>query len=100
MVPSRTTLNGDIPITPVGKDGVWDDVGDDPLWPAKSNKLYWVSSSLPPIFSPHVSFSSKHPTVSVVSLPAFNITREPELNGSNLIENVYTSSLTVDRNKT
>jgi beta-1,2-xylosyltransferase len=42
MVPSRTTLNADIPITPVGKDGRRDDVGDDPLWHAKSNKLYWV----------------------------------------------------------
>lgn len=60
MVPSRTTLNGDIPITPVGKDGRRDDVGDDPLWPAKSNKLYWVSSSLPPIFfSRHVSLLIK-----------------------------------------
>ncbi len=47
MVPSRTTLNGDIPITPVGKDGRRDDVGDDPLWPAKSNKLYWVRRILP-----------------------------------------------------
>lgn len=101
MVPSRTILNGDIPITPVGKDGRRDDVGDDPLWPAKSNKLYWVSSRVSrPFFFHHVSFSSNHPTVSVVSLPAFNITREPELNGSNLIENVYISSLTVDRNKT
>ncbi len=43
MVPSRTTLNGDIPITPVGKDGRRDDVGEDPLWGAKSSKLYWVS---------------------------------------------------------
>lgn len=41
FVPSRTLLHADIPITPVGKDGRRDDVGDDPAWNAKSNKLYW-----------------------------------------------------------
>jgi beta-1,2-xylosyltransferase len=44
FVPSRTLLHADIPITPVGKDGRRDDVGDDPAWNAKSNKLYWVSA--------------------------------------------------------
>lgn len=44
FVPSRTLLHADIPITPVGKDGRRDDVGDDPAWNAKSNKLYWVST--------------------------------------------------------
>lgn len=44
FVPSRTLLHADIPITPVGKDGRRDDVGDDPAWNAKSNKLYWVSN--------------------------------------------------------
>lgn len=41
FVPSRTALHADIPITPVGKDGRRDDVGDDPVWKAKSGKLYW-----------------------------------------------------------
>lgn len=43
LVPSRTGLHADIPITPVGKDGRRDDVGEDPVWAAKSGKLYWVS---------------------------------------------------------
>jgi hypothetical protein len=42
--PSRTALHADIPITPVGKDGRRDDVGDDPAWKSKSGKLYWVCS--------------------------------------------------------
>jgi len=42
FAPSRTALHADIPITPVGKDGRRDDVGDDPAWKAKSGKLYWV----------------------------------------------------------
>lgn len=41
FVPSKTVLHADIPITPVGKDGRRDDVGDDPAWSAKSSKLYW-----------------------------------------------------------
>jgi beta-1,2-xylosyltransferase len=46
FVPSRTALHADIPITPVGKDGRRDDVGDDPVWKAKSGKLYWVCIAL------------------------------------------------------
>jgi beta-1,2-xylosyltransferase len=42
LVPSKTSLNGDIPITPVGKDGRRDDVGNDPEWSKKSAKMYWV----------------------------------------------------------
>jgi beta-1,2-xylosyltransferase len=43
FVPSKTTLNGDIPVTPIGRDGRRDDVGPDPEWSKKSGKLYWVS---------------------------------------------------------
>ena len=45
FVPSKTMLNGDIPVTPIGKDGRRDDVGNDPPWSKKSGKLYWVSRS-------------------------------------------------------
>ncbi|WWD17085.1 beta-1,2-xylosyltransferase 1 [Kwoniella shandongensis] len=41
MVPSKTMLNGDIPVTPIGRDGRRDDVGPDPEWNRKSGKLYW-----------------------------------------------------------
>ncbi|EIW70562.1 beta-1,2-xylosyltransferase 1 [Tremella mesenterica] len=41
FVPSKTTLNGDIPVTPIGRDGRRDDVGPDPAWNRKSGKLYW-----------------------------------------------------------
>jgi beta-1,2-xylosyltransferase len=41
FVPSKTVLNGDIPITPVGSDGRRDDVGNDPGWSSKSGKAYW-----------------------------------------------------------
>ncbi|ODN80875.1 beta-1,2-xylosyltransferase 1 [Cryptococcus amylolentus CBS 6039] len=41
FVPSKTALNGDIPVTPIGKDGRRDDVGHDPDWSKKSGKLYW-----------------------------------------------------------
>ncbi|KAK4688087.1 beta-1,2-xylosyltransferase, partial [Tremellales sp. Uapishka_1] len=41
FVPSKTVLHGDIPITPVGRDGRRDDVGHDPAWNKKSSKLYW-----------------------------------------------------------
>nr|ODN93002.1 beta-1,2-xylosyltransferase 1 [Cryptococcus depauperatus CBS 7855] len=41
FVPSRTALNGDIPVTPVGRDGRPDDIGHDPEWGRKSGKLYW-----------------------------------------------------------
>ncbi|WVF71389.1 beta-1,2-xylosyltransferase 1 [Kwoniella sp. CBS 6097] len=41
LVPSKTMLNGDIPVTPIGKDGRRDDVGPDPEWTRKSGKLYW-----------------------------------------------------------
>lgn len=41
LVPSKTILNGDIPITPVGRDGRRDDVGLDPAWKDKSGKVYW-----------------------------------------------------------
>jgi len=47
LVPSKTGLNGDIPVTPIGRDGRRDDVGPDPAWNKKSGKLYWVSSSKP-----------------------------------------------------
>ncbi len=43
FVPSKTMLNGDIPVTPIGRDGRRDDVGPDPEWEKKSAKLYWVS---------------------------------------------------------
>ena len=46
LVPSKTVLNGDIPVTPIGKDGRRDDVGNDPAWNKKSGKLYWVSLCL------------------------------------------------------
>ena len=42
FVPSKTGLNGDIPVTPIGRDGRRDDVGPDPAWNKKSGKLYWV----------------------------------------------------------
>jgi len=42
FVPSKTALNGDIPVTPIGRDGRRDDVGPDPAWNKKSGKLYWV----------------------------------------------------------
>lgn len=45
LVQSKTMLNGDIPVTPIGKDGRRDDVGDDPSWSKKSPKLYWVGCS-------------------------------------------------------
>lgn len=41
LVPSKTALNGDIPVTPIGRDGRRDDVGPDPAWNKKSGKLYW-----------------------------------------------------------
>ncbi|WVR06845.1 beta-1,2-xylosyltransferase 1 [Kwoniella sp. DSM 27419] len=41
LVPSKTSLNGDIPVTPIGRDGRRDDVGPDPEWNRKSGKLYW-----------------------------------------------------------
>ena len=41
FVPSKTMLNGDIPVTPIGRDGRRDDVGNDPAWNKKSGKLYW-----------------------------------------------------------
>ncbi|ORX35699.1 hypothetical protein BD324DRAFT_631296 [Kockovaella imperatae] len=41
LVPSKTVLNGDIPVTPIGRDGRRDDVGYDPEWNKKSGKLYW-----------------------------------------------------------
>ncbi|OWZ65552.1 beta-1,2-xylosyltransferase 1 [Cryptococcus neoformans] len=41
LVPSKTALNGDIPVTPIGKDGRRDDIGHDPEWSRKSGKLYW-----------------------------------------------------------
>lgn len=41
FVPSRTVLHADIPITPIGKDGRRDDVGNDPTWGSKSGKMYW-----------------------------------------------------------
>ncbi|OCF60907.1 beta-1,2-xylosyltransferase 1 [Kwoniella mangroviensis CBS 10435] len=41
LVPSKTMLNGDIPVTPIGRDGRRDDVGPDPEWSRKSGKLYW-----------------------------------------------------------
>lgn len=44
LVPSKTSLNGDIPVTPIGRDGRRDDVGHDPEWSSKSGKLYWVST--------------------------------------------------------
>jgi beta-1,2-xylosyltransferase len=43
FVPSKTMLNSDIPVTPVGSDLGHDAVGADPLWSRKSGKLYWVS---------------------------------------------------------
>lgn len=43
FVLSKTMLNGDIPVTPIGKDGRRDDVGNDPPWNKKSGKLYWAS---------------------------------------------------------
>jgi hypothetical protein len=43
LVPSKTGLNGDIPVTPIGRDGRRDDIGPDPAWNKKSGKLYWVS---------------------------------------------------------
>lgn len=43
LVPSKTSLNGDIPVTPIGRDGRRDEVGHDPDWSKKSGKLYWVS---------------------------------------------------------
>jgi beta-1,2-xylosyltransferase len=46
FVPSKTVLNGDIPVTPIGRDGRRDDVGKDPPWNKKSGKLYWVSHSI------------------------------------------------------
>jgi hypothetical protein len=45
FVPSKTALNGDIPVTPIGRDGRRDDVGPDPAWNKKSGKLYWVCLS-------------------------------------------------------
>lgn len=42
LVPSKTMLNGDIPVTPIGRDGRRDDVGNDPAWNKKSGKMYWV----------------------------------------------------------
>ena len=44
LVPSKTSLNGDIPVTPIGRDGRRDDIGPDPAWNRKSGKLYWVST--------------------------------------------------------
>ena len=41
FVQSKTMLNGDIPATPIGRDGRRDDIGNDPAWNTKSNKLYW-----------------------------------------------------------
>ncbi|ORY32933.1 hypothetical protein BCR39DRAFT_522439 [Naematelia encephala] len=41
LVPSKTVLNGDIPVTPIGKDGRKDSVGNDLPWSKKSGKLYW-----------------------------------------------------------
>lgn len=41
LVPSKTSLNGDIPVTPIGRDGRRDDVGFDPEWSQKQGKLYW-----------------------------------------------------------
>ncbi|WOO80670.1 Beta-1,2-xylosyltransferase 1 [Vanrija pseudolonga] len=41
FVPSKTILNGDIPVTPIGKDGRRDDVGPDPKWTSKNGKVYW-----------------------------------------------------------
>jgi len=46
FVPSKTILNGDIPVTPIGRDGRRDDVGTDPPWNKKSGKLYWVGTSV------------------------------------------------------
>jgi beta-1,2-xylosyltransferase len=45
LVPSKTMLNGDIPVTPIGRDGRRDDIGHDPAWNKKSGKLYWVSGN-------------------------------------------------------
>jgi beta-1,2-xylosyltransferase len=45
LVPSKTVLNGDIPITPIGSDGRRDDVGNDPDWNKKSGKAYWRGRS-------------------------------------------------------
>jgi beta-1,2-xylosyltransferase len=50
LVPSKTSLNGDIPVTPIGRDGRRDDVGFDPDWSKKESKLYWVRRLLPSPF--------------------------------------------------
>jgi beta-1,2-xylosyltransferase len=38
---SKTPLNQDIPITPVGKDGQFETPGIEPSWKQKNGKLYW-----------------------------------------------------------
>lgn len=45
LVPSKTVLNGDIPITPIGSDGRRDDVGKESAWSSKNGKLYWRGRS-------------------------------------------------------
>lgn len=64
LVPSKTGLNGDIPVTPIGRDGRRDDVGPDPEWSRKSGKLYWVSfeTSSDPLRAAHTFL----PSLSVV----------------------------------
>ena len=41
LVPSKTMLNGDIPVAPIGRSENRYDVGKDPAWNYKSGKLYW-----------------------------------------------------------
>lgn len=38
---SKTPLNQDIPITPVGKDGQFESAGVEPKWNQKQGKMYW-----------------------------------------------------------
>lgn len=38
---SKTVLNQDIPVTPIGKDGHFESAGIEPAWNKKSGKMYW-----------------------------------------------------------
>ena len=82
LVPSKTMLNGDIPVTPIGRDGRRDDVGVDPAWNKKSGKLYWVSEACD-CLSP--------PNPSAVLQPVSTITRASERTGGIRIANGYIS---------
>jgi beta-1,2-xylosyltransferase len=59
FVPSKTALNGDIPVTP---DARTEDIGYDPEWNRKSAKLYWVG-----IVAPYSRTSPADVSFSVVS---------------------------------